>query len=284
MDLRYENHIHEDMKYPIIFNRVAFPRHTIHPGANWHENLELMHLVAGNGAFLLGQSHVYAEAGDTLVINTNELHTIYSTEQGCVYYYLVADTCLCAELDISVSDSLFAPRIRDPFVTEQFARMIREREQQDILWQASVKAELSRLLVYLYRNYRIERTSAPGLEENRKLGLVKQAISYLSQHYLEKVTLDDLCEKMGFSKYYFCRMFREITGYSVIDYVNFLRCNHARLLLDSGEHTVSECAYLCGFCSPSYFSKQYQKHIGKLPSREGKRKRAIEIPDEIDLG
>ena len=131
MDLRYENHIHEDMKYPIIFNRVAFPRHTIHPGANWHENLELMHLVAGNGAFLLGQSHVYAEAGDTLVINTNELHTIYSTEQGCVYYYLVADTCLCAELDISVSDSLFAPRIRDPFVTEQFARMIREREQQE---------------------------------------------------------------------------------------------------------------------------------------------------------
>ena len=73
---------------------------------------------------------------------------------------------------------------------------------------------------------------------------------------------------VGFSKYYLCRTFRQITGSTVVDYLNSLRCAHALQLLSSGEYTVGECAEKCGFRNLSYFAKVYRRYRGCSPSDE----------------
>lgn len=52
----------------------------------------------------------------------------------------------------------------------------------------------------------------------------------------------------------------------MISYLNMVRCEHARELLQMGKLSVSECASLCGFQNSSYFTKTYKHYIGELPS------------------
>jgi AraC-like DNA-binding protein len=52
----------------------------------------------------------------------------------------------------------------------------------------------------------------------------------------------------------------------MVRYINILRCEHARKMLQNGNYRVEEVAYLCGFDNMSYFSKTYKKYMGCLPS------------------
>ena len=78
--------------------------------------------------------------------------------------------------------------------------------------------------------------------------------------------MDSVCRETGFSKSYICHTFKEVTGQTVLDYVNFLRCNHARSLLASGKYNVGESALQSGFSNLSYFSRTYRRIMGELPS------------------
>ena len=70
------------------------------------------------------------------------------------------------------------------------------------------------------------------------------------------------------SKYYFCRAFKQATGQTVTQYINWVRCSHARRLLASGECNVGEAAERCGFHNLSYFTRVYRRQYGRVPSKE----------------
>ena len=76
---------------------------------------------------------------------------------------------------------------------------------------------------------------------------------------------------MGFSKHYICHSFKEITGYTIIEYLNILRCNNAKNLLLTGQYSISQCAEKSGFHNLSYFTRTYQKYMQELPSDTRKK-------------
>ena len=132
-------------------------------------------------------------------------------------------------------------------------------------FKTAVKAETLSLFTHIYRT--ASRQDLPeGQQNSRKLDMVRSAISYIRQHFTEDITVDDICRHLGFSKYYFCREFRRITGRTVTDTINLLRCSHAKSLISSGRCNVSESAERSGFRNLSYFSKTYKRYNGILPS------------------
>ena len=93
-----------------------------------------------------------------------------------------------------------------------------------------------------------------------------EGVYYEAHHHPEPFSMDSVCRETGFSKSYICHTFKEVTGQTVLDYVNFLRCNHARSLLASGKYNVGESALQSGFSNLSYFSRTYRRIMGELPS------------------
>ena len=71
---------------------------------------------------------------------------------------------------------------------------------------------------------------------------------------------------VGLSKYHLTRKFKTATGITPVEYLTIIRCQNAQRLLMKNIYTVSEVAELCGFESPSYFSKIFKKTIGLCPS------------------
>ena len=95
-------------------------------------------------------------------------------------------------------------------------------------------------------------------------------MKYINSRLTEHVSVDDIADHISISKYHFCREFKKETGYTVVGYINLMRCLKAKKLLASGEYTVSEAARECGFENLSYFSKTFKTVTGTLPAAHKK--------------
>ena len=125
------------------------------------------------------------------------------------------------------------------------------------------------ILVHISRNYIIGLRDASS-EKNTKKAMVKKAIKYIRKNYSNPLSLDEIAAGIGFSRYYFCHIFKEMTGMSVISYINLIRCENAKSLMLLRKYSISEIALMCGFENFSYFSKTYKKYMGRLPSEDMK--------------
>ena len=96
---------------------------------------------------------------------------------------------------------------------------------------------------------------------------IQKVINYITQHYTEKLTVDDLARQVCLNPVYLGILFKENTGLSVKKYINQIKINHAENLLLSGEFTITEIALRCGFEDIYYFSKLFKSMRGYPPSQ-----------------
>lgn len=264
----YENHIHKDLNFPFIFHLDTLGKNKSNFQMHWHENLEFLYFIEGSGIVACDTKQYIANSGDIVIINSNNLHWIKSTTEKCSYYCLIVDKAFCNSYELFISDITLKSIINDNQARIYFDMIVEEMLNAKQYYKTAVKAITISLMVYLCRHYIVNNSTEIKSGRGHKMDMIKAAISYIREHYTEEISIDEICNHIGFSKYYFCREFKQITGKTVIDYVNFLRCSYARTLLASGKYNVSECAEVIGFYNLSYFCKTYKKYIGKAPSEQ----------------
>lgn len=93
-----------------------------------------------------------------------------------------------------------------------------------------------------------------------------EIISWTEQHFTEKISLDEIAQRMGYNKNYFCSKFKHATGETYIQYLNNLRIFHACNLLKNGTSISSVCE-ACGFENISYFIQLFKKIVGTTPKK-----------------
>lgn len=95
---------------------------------------------------------------------------------------------------------------------------------------------------------------------------IGEALSFLQEHYTEKVTLPELADIACMSENHFLRIFRKCYGDSPINYLVKLRIQHAMDYLRNTDFTISEISEKVGFEDSNYFARQFKKHNGNSPS------------------
>ena len=88
---------------------------------------------------------------------------------------------------------------------------------------------------------------------------------YCIEHLKEKISLDDVCKKIGYSKSFVCKLFKEQTGKTVFEFFNFLKVEHAKKLLISTAMTATQISDELSFSDPKYFNSLFKKHTGFTP-------------------
>ena len=91
-------------------------------------------------------------------------------------------------------------------------------------------------------------------------------LTYLSCHYMENLSLDDLSHEFGISKYHISRCFSQKIGCSFTNYLNALRIQNANKMLLTTELPVTDISYQSGFESLSTFYRVFQQFHGITPS------------------
>ena len=96
---------------------------------------------------------------------------------------------------------------------------------------------------------------------NSKL-LINRALHYINNHYDEKLSLEDVAQKLHLSKHYLCNAFKKATGENMSLYINKLRIEKAKRLLLESDGRAKEIFEEVGYSNQQYFSKVFKKITG----------------------
>ncbi|MCY8236920.1 AraC family ligand binding domain-containing protein [Bacillus inaquosorum] len=95
---------------------------------------------------------------------------------------------------------------------------------------------------------------------------VKMLCGFLEKHYAENVTLNDLSELTGWSKYHLLRSFTKQKGITPNSYLETIRINQAKKLLEQGVRPI-DAAFQTGFSDQSHMTKFFKRQVGLTPKQ-----------------
>lgn len=266
----FEIHTQIDADFPVIFHLDILTEETYLYWciSNWHRNIEILYFIEGGAEVVINTEKFYAKEGDIIVIPSNALHIVNYIGVETKYYCLIVDHRFCSKFGFD--DENFKIQIRDNILCEKMEKIVFEFEEKKKKYKSEIMSEIISLLVFLSRNYCTEASVISNEEKHSKTAMVKKAIKHMEENMANELSIDELSEKVGFNKFYFCHTFKEMTQMTPIAYFNFMRCIRAKELLSTKKCTVSEAAFECGFSNLSYFTKTYKKYLKELPSESKK--------------
>jgi len=95
---------------------------------------------------------------------------------------------------------------------------------------------------------------------------VDKALSYISDNYMEKISIVDLEVATGVSRYALSRTFRRAFGVPPISWLWMYRARLAASLLEQEPWwSCSAIAYQCGFETPAHFNRTFRRVFGQTP-------------------
>lgn len=247
-----------------------FDRSRANSATHWHEHIELLCVTSGTLCVYIQGKIVTATPGDLIAINSGEIHTIHNEEKNVRYCCLIPHKTLCTYLAFPVETIYLKHLIHDSNACAAFLDILQDIRAATPFYKTRAQANLLLLLIYLAEHHS---TTAAVFENHAsvfKETLIRNAISYIQSNYLKKISTKDISNFLGANSTYLCRCFKEITGNTILEYLNILRCEHAKMLIISHRYSIAEVALNSGFPNFSYFSKTYKKFMGELPSETTK--------------
>ena len=261
---RHEEYASFDGGLPFRFNLdLKRSRLNYSKERNWHENLEIQFCQEGEGFALLNSEHYDFKKNDIVVVNSNVIHYTGTSSELC-YSCLIVSTEFLERLGIDQNRICFKSLVKDETLVDLFAALKQTyTDRNDMYRTAKLNKLLIEILLELAQNHGAPK--APT-EQNTKIEKVlKSAISYMRENYMQRITLHNVAKAVNYDKYALCREFKKYTSQTITDYLNNYRCQRATEFLSAG-YSVASSADLCGFDNLSYFCRTFKKYIGKTPS------------------
>ena len=94
---------------------------------------------------------------------------------------------------------------------------------------------------------------------------IAKSVEYMKRNYSSKISLEEIANIAGISKFHFTRSFKKVMNMSFSDYLNHLRIRKAEDFLYSKTANISSVAYKNGFSSLRQFERSFKKITGKTP-------------------
>lgn len=103
-------------------------------------------------------------------------------------------------------------------------------------------------------------------QENSEPPVITRAKEYILEHQGEDLSLGQVAKAVNTSTFYFCKMFKKVTGINFTDYLSRVRIERAKNLLLNPSLRISEIAFEVGFQSLTHFNRVFKKIIGQSPT------------------
>ena len=242
---------------------------------HWHMEHELILVLQGVLRLSVEGEAFELAPGDCMLIADGAIHG--GTPEGCIYECLVFDlerflagttTCgqrvaLLTEGEARLEGKFPAGTQAAAIVSQLFQAMETERPGYELttkglLWQLWGELLGQRLLG----------AAEPGPPRDiRRAQAVKNVLRRIRSSYGQPLTLEDLAAEAALEPKYFCRVFRQITGRTPINYLNYYRVECAAELLCTTQGSITDIALECGFGDVSYFSRMFRRYKGQTPGQ-----------------
>lgn len=248
----------------------------------FHEELEIKLFYEGNATLMIDSDLISVQAGDIILVNPYELHNTVQMGAENGKYHLIN-----MSLDFFVKQNPKGLDLRYLLLTKGicFQNLIRgDGELQEILFRAvkemDDKPDSYRMMIHslmtefflilLRRGTNAEKSGRLPPRDLRYYWQIEPALHMIRQNYDQRITLEELAEVCGMSKYHFCRIFFQCTNLTAMQCLMEYRLKVANHLLLHTNKNLTEIAQDCGFPDQGYFSRCYKKFYQISPLQHRK--------------
>ncbi|GKX67648.1 AraC family transcriptional regulator [Inconstantimicrobium mannanitabidum] len=234
--------------------------------------------------------------GDVLLLEPNIEHYGYK-EASCHYYYIHFKHPKISPLNISSYEEIvqklmdkrkaalhseYLSELSDTtpeFYLPKYYHYEDENELMSLLVNADsdyyhkyegykriASLKLLEMLIKISRDYTSTKIESSQPQFSKAFVKCRNIQHYINSNYQNKITSADIEQNFESNYDYLNRVFQRMTGYSIMNYLNIIRVNRAKDLLDATPLKISEVGYLVGIDDPYYFSKLFKKISGITPS------------------
>lgn len=103
-------------------------------------------------------------------------------------------------------------------------------------------------------------------QDNAEPPVITRAKDYIQEHQTEHLRLSHVAKAVNTSTFYFCKIFKKVTGINFTDYLSRVRIEKSKNLLLNPNLRVSEIAFEVGFQSLTHFNRVFKKILGQSPT------------------
>ena len=283
---------------------VSYRLHGIRETFNYHshEEYEIYFFHAGSCRYLIHNQIYDLEPGDIILMDGMTLHkpNVSPTSKyvrSFIHFSPKWIKGVLTELDslylLATFQKLKNHLIRtkesqDSKELERVIRRLAEVKQAFDMGEPTKETELKvlliQVLIMVHELGETESLTVPK-EKSYKEGHAENITTYIQTNYKEKLTINSIAHSLNLSKSYVSHVFKEITGFTVMEYVMGYRLTQAKYLLEmKPDEALKEIAFASGFESASHFSRYFRDKMGVTAGEYRRKRLTTFVKGELENG
>ncbi|MDN4068208.1 helix-turn-helix domain-containing protein [Paenibacillus sp. FSL R5-0407] len=280
MEFRHEI-INFPKKLPINF----FLHRIGNVSRHWHQSLELIVVMKGEVDINVNNVAYRLEAGDLILINSNEVHELHSEDATMVALQIKLE--LLKEVVVDIKKMYFdcnTANTDHPEMFRNIKRIVAQILQHNI--NASeyvdlINASLVYELIFELCSHFSSDEQDRGYQPKESLDRLRRILDYINSHYADNISLQEVAKNEYLSVPYLSKYFKKKLGLPFSEYLKDLRLHYAVNDLLNESLTIDKIATKNGFPNVRSFVTAFAEKHGELPSI-WRKKHAEEVSGSIE--
>ena len=245
---------------------------------HWHTELEWLYMERGSLDCCIGTERITMQEGDGMFINSRVIHHFEGREPSIMPNVLFLPTFIAVPgttvyeewvKPVLESETTYVLLRKDSGQAEPVLRNMRQlfayadEEKRDsmLVWMKS--AEMLHCFVQEYRDRLARKANRRDMLLQSRM---RQMMQYIQDHYVDKVTLEQISQAANVSRSEALRCFHEQLQKTPVEYLIEFRLARAREMLVATDDSISRIAASVGMENSSYFVRAFRKQYGMTPS------------------
>jgi AraC-like DNA-binding protein len=242
-----------------------------------HKYFQIIGMISGKGMIEINDSLYYAEKGKIYLFPPKCMHRIYRGEA-------LEEPMKIIDIKFNVKDKeLLADLMKLDYENkladfwwfmERLKKILAECTLKKKYFHQIINMQLCETLIHLIREKicaepegEVVQNEEPMLPKGTYKGMdANQILKYMELHYSDIISLNDLSKIAKVNKTTLINIFKEFYGITPILYLNKIRIEKAKDLLENTDTSISEISELIGFQSIHYFSRYFKKKENCTPT------------------
>ena len=243
---------------------------------HWHaEEYEINVLLQGQQHYCRGKESFLLQEGDVILVEPNVGHASYAQAQNTIALVLrfsaralrqlaPKGSLLCFPSCRSSEKNRDEPRYRA--IRNLTAQLVQALGRGDAIGQYAAKAAMEMMIGVFCLHFDPRPYSAvPEISEETQR-TVQTVISYLEEHYPERINLEQIAALTQYNRTYLSAMFHKAVGISFYDYLTRVRLQKALHELTLTDKNLTDIAFSNGFADLKTFNSRFRELLQCLPA------------------
>ncbi|MCQ2469476.1 MAG: AraC family transcriptional regulator [Ruminococcus sp.] len=262
----YETVEYDTKKYAMLYDNIQTEAYPVH----WHDAVEIIMPIKGEYSVNVAGIDYRLLENDIIIIPPGELHSMPAIAGRRLIFQ--CDNKILSNVTVlePVTRVMNVPIVIDNSYNKDL-HALAKKTMLDILSLYDSKSELSDVKIYLkiielfmaLSEFQLERQKTVMDCDDEKLGEYNEkfgtVLKYIDSNYMYDITLEQLADVAGYSKYHFSRIFKQYNSMSYLQYINARRTKAAETLLLDPDMPITEVAMRSGFKSLTTFNRIFKE-------------------------